>query len=79
MNVRSIVEPIADSEIKRVLVVTAHPDDSDFGASGTLAKWIKAGIMVIKAEKSPESPLRKCPLCANVNKEPPVKQLALQI
>ena len=40
------MEPIADSEIKRVLVVTAHPDDSDFGASGTLAKWIKAGIHV---------------------------------
>lgn len=40
------MEPIADSEIKRVLVVCAHPDDSDFGASGTIARWVKAGIEV---------------------------------
>ncbi|CAB4341233.1 unannotated protein [freshwater metagenome] len=40
------MEPIADSEIKRVLVVTAHPDDSDFGASGTIATWVKKGIHV---------------------------------
>ena len=40
------MEPIADSEIKRVLVVNAHPDDSDFGASGTIAQWVKAGIEV---------------------------------
>lgn len=40
------MEPISDSEIKRVLVVNAHPDDSDFGASGTIAKWIKDGIEV---------------------------------
>lgn len=40
------MEPIADSEIKRVLVINAHPDDSDFGASGTIAAWIKQGIEV---------------------------------
>ena len=40
------MEPIADSEIKKVLVVSAHPDDSDFGASGTIAAWIKMGIEV---------------------------------
>ena len=40
------MEPIADSEIKRVLVVSAHPDDSDFGASGTIAQWVKKGIKV---------------------------------
>ena len=38
--------PIDDSEIKRVLVISAHPDDSDFGASGTIAQWIKKGIEV---------------------------------
>jgi len=42
----SQVEPIADSEIERVLVVTAHPDDCDFGAAGTIAKWSAAGIKV---------------------------------
>ena len=46
------MEPIADSEIKRVLVVNAHPDDSDFGASGTIAQWVKAGIEVPKSESS---------------------------
>ena len=40
------MEPIADSEIKRVLVVNAHPDDSDFGASGTIAQWVQKGIEV---------------------------------
>ena len=40
------MEPIADSEIERVLVVNAHPDDSDFGASGTIAQWVKKGIQV---------------------------------
>jgi len=40
------MEPIADSEIKRVLVINAHPDDSDFGASGTIAQWVKQGIEV---------------------------------
>jgi len=40
------MEPIADSEIKRVLAINAHPDDSDFGASGTIAQWVKKGIHV---------------------------------
>ena len=40
------MEPLNDSEISRVLVINAHPDDSDFGASGTIAQWVKAGIHV---------------------------------
>ncbi|HUB69542.1 MAG TPA: PIG-L deacetylase family protein [Acidimicrobiales bacterium] len=30
----------------RALVVTAHPDDVDFGAAGTVASWVKAGTEV---------------------------------
>jgi LmbE family N-acetylglucosaminyl deacetylase len=32
--------------IQRVLVVTAHPDDSEFGAGGTVAKLVKDGSEV---------------------------------
>jgi len=32
--------------IKRVLVITAHPDDVDFGAGGTVASFTKAGVEV---------------------------------
>ncbi len=32
--------------IHRVLVVTAHPDDVDFGAAGSVAVWSDAGVEV---------------------------------
>ncbi len=38
--------PLNDDEIKRVLVVMAHPDDCDFGAGGTIAQWSAKGIQV---------------------------------
>ena len=37
---------LSDSEIQRVLVVAAHPDDIDFSAAGTVALWTDAGIEV---------------------------------
>jgi LmbE family N-acetylglucosaminyl deacetylase len=33
-------------DVSRVLVVTAHPDDVDFGAAATVASWTKAGVEV---------------------------------
>ena len=38
--------PLPDEEIKRILVVMAHPDDCDFGAGGTIAQWTSRGIEV---------------------------------
>ena len=36
-----------DDGIERILVVTAHPDDVDFGAAGSVARWTDAGIEVV--------------------------------
>jgi len=35
-----------DDAIERILVVTAHPDDVDFGFAGSVATWTDAGIDV---------------------------------
>ncbi len=35
-----------DSDVRRALVVAAHPDDIDFGIAGTVAIWTDAGIEV---------------------------------
>jgi LmbE family N-acetylglucosaminyl deacetylase len=34
------------TDVARVLVVTAHPDDVDFAAAGTVAAWTQAGVEV---------------------------------
>ena len=36
-----------ETEISRILVISAHPDDVDFGAAGTVATWTGAGIEVV--------------------------------
>jgi LmbE family N-acetylglucosaminyl deacetylase len=38
---------LEDAAVERVLVVTAHPDDVDFGAAGTVAGWTAAGVQVV--------------------------------
>jgi LmbE family N-acetylglucosaminyl deacetylase len=40
---------VDEREIERILMVAAHPDDIDFGASGTVATWTNAGIEVTYA------------------------------
>jgi len=34
---------LEEDDASRILVITAHPDDVDFGAAGTMATWAKAG------------------------------------
>ena len=40
------MSPLEDREVERILVITAHPDDVDFGAGGTVAGWTDEGIEV---------------------------------
>jgi LmbE family N-acetylglucosaminyl deacetylase len=37
---------VPDRDVERILVVTAHPDDVDFGSAGSVARWTDAGIEV---------------------------------
>jgi LmbE family N-acetylglucosaminyl deacetylase len=37
---------LSDDEVQRALVISAHPDDVDFGAAGTVASWTDSGIEV---------------------------------
>lgn len=36
----------SEDSVERVLVITAHPDDVDFGVAGSVATWTDAGIDV---------------------------------
>jgi LmbE family N-acetylglucosaminyl deacetylase len=38
---------LSDSEVQRILVIAAHPDDVDFSAAGTIAGWTDAGLEVV--------------------------------
>ena len=35
-----------DAGVERILIVTAHPDDVDFGSAGSVATWTDKGIDV---------------------------------
>jgi LmbE family N-acetylglucosaminyl deacetylase len=37
---------MSDEQVERILVVTAHPDDVDFGVAGSVAVWTSSGIEV---------------------------------
>jgi LmbE family N-acetylglucosaminyl deacetylase len=46
---------------ERVLVVAAHPDDIEFGAAGTVARWIDEGarvryLLVTRGDKGSDDP-----------------------
>src|SRR3954449_808135 len=35
-----------EDDVERILLVTAHPDDVDFGSAGSVARWTDAGTEV---------------------------------
>ena len=37
----------SESEYSRAMVVVAHPDDAEYGCSGTVAKWCRLGWEVV--------------------------------
>jgi LmbE family N-acetylglucosaminyl deacetylase len=37
---------LPDQDVERVLVAVAHPDDAEFWAGGTIARWTDAGVEV---------------------------------
>src|ERR671916_2643626 len=46
---------------ERVLVVAAHPDDIEFGAAGTVARWVTEGadircLLVTRGDKGSDDP-----------------------
>jgi LmbE family N-acetylglucosaminyl deacetylase len=42
----ALVTTVAGEPVERALVITAHPDDVDFGAAGTVARLTDAGVKV---------------------------------
>ena len=34
-------------EYKKAMVVVAHPDDAEYGCSGTVAQWCSEGMEVV--------------------------------
>jgi LmbE family N-acetylglucosaminyl deacetylase len=42
----SVAAMLDDQDVNRILVVTAHPDDVDFGAAGSVARWTSEGVTV---------------------------------
>jgi LmbE family N-acetylglucosaminyl deacetylase len=49
------------SELQRVMVIAAHPDDPEFGCAGTVLKWAQAGrhityVLITSGDKGSHDP-----------------------
>lgn len=59
---------------KRILVISAHPDDVDFGCAGTLAKWAREGaeiayVICTSGEKGSADPNLPCSKLARLREK----------
>lgn len=58
----------------QVLVVTAHPDDTEFGAAGTIARWVREGreavyVVCTNGDKGTSDPRVKPEVLAKIRQE----------
>jgi len=49
------------SELQRVMVIAAHPDDPEFGCAGAVLKWAQAGrtityVLITSGDKGSHEP-----------------------
>src|SRR5687768_7658053 len=59
---------------ERVLVVAAHPDDIEFGAAGTVARWVGEGatvryLLVTRGDKGSDDPSADMAALARVRED----------
>ncbi len=59
---------------EKILVISPHPDDVDFGCSGTIAKWSHQGmdiayIICTSGDKGTDDPDMKAEVLANIREE----------
>src|SRR5437762_7553738 len=70
---RETTERMTDP-IRRVLMITAHPDDCEFGAGGTVAKLVKEGkdvalVVVTNGDKGSSDRTMTSPRLATIRAE----------
>src|SRR5436189_5623415 len=70
---RETTERMTDP-IRRVLMITAHPDDCEFGAGGTVAKFVKEGkdvalVVVTNGDKGSSDRTMTSPRLAEIRPE----------
>ncbi|MCX6050146.1 MAG: PIG-L family deacetylase [Chloroflexi bacterium] len=69
-----MTETKTEEPLNRVMVIAAHPDDPEFGAGGTIAKWAEAGkeimyVLLTSGDKGSRDPLVRPAQLATLREE----------